>query len=178
MPITIRAREHRDVAGSPCDRQPTLRVLPVPVLQQTGLGSCGLACTAMAIWHWTGRQVSQHQLAAELGLEWPVRGGTTMPQCMDLIGRHSGKKLRQNGAATLRTIIAAIDADGPVLATHRVSETMGHMVLVIGYIRDGPAHPGNAVLVADPVLRFPVLIPWPAFAASLRDVGIATRDTA
>ena len=143
--------------------------LDVPVVLQASVSSCVLAAVSGLIWYRTGRAIRQRDLSAELKQRW-TQDGTTLQQARDLLRRHANIEIDERVTATFAGVTRAIEAQCPMLASLHVSERSGHMVTVVGVVRGATA----SVVINDPNLRWPLLVPWREFSASLSRIGFVT----
>lgn len=140
--------------------------LDVPVVLQASVSSCALAAVSGIIRYLTGRIVRQRELSELLGQRWTC-DGTTMGDACNLVRRLTEATVEQRATASFEQVTVAIDQRRPMLAALHVGQDRGHMVAVVGVVR-GTA---SAVIVNDSNFRWPLLVPWPEFAASLSAIA-------
>jgi hypothetical protein len=121
---------------------------------------------AGVIHYLTGRAVRQRELSELLGQRW-ARDGTTMHDACSLVRKFTDIEVQQRATASFAQVATAIDQKRPMLASLHVNETCGHMVTVVGVVRGA----GSAVIVNDSNFRWPMLVPWAEFAASLKGIA-------
>ena len=146
----------------------SVRLLDVTPVLGVAADGCVITCGVMVAAFYGVAGLTQRNLAERCGVAWPPRGGLRLTVLATAL-QHYGIHSQLIGGLSLATIEDAMVRGAPIIGGHAVTpdNVLGHAVVICGLIR--PTGQGAQVVVADPNIKFRLLVDVATMVASARN---------